>query len=53
MGVGPGLTITFSSCTVKVSAHAYIYPDMFKFCPDIGLYTMQPKTTLELAVHGL
>ena len=32
-----GLTITFSSCTVGVSAHAYIYPTIVKFCPDIGL----------------
>ena len=43
----PGLTITFSSCTVKVSAHAYIYPDMFKFCPDIGLH----KTIMNIGNH--
>ena len=42
-----GLTITFSSCTVKVSAHAHIYPDIFKFCPDIGLH----KTIIYIGNH--
>ena len=37
----------FLSCTVKVSAHAYIYPDMFKFCPDIGLH----KTIMNIGNH--
>ena len=28
-----GLTITFSSYTIKV---AYVYPAIIEFCPDIG-----------------
>ena len=42
-----GLMITFSSCTVKVSAHAHIYPDIFKFCPDKGLH----KTIIHIGNH--
>ena len=42
-----GVTITFSSCTVKVSAHAYIYPAIVKFCPDMGLH----KTIVNIGNH--
>ena len=43
----PGLTIPFSSCIVKVSAHAYIYPAIVKFCPDMGLH----KTIVNIGNH--
>ena len=42
-----GVTITFSSCTIKVSAHAYIYPAIVKFCPDMGLH----KTIVNIGNH--
>ena len=42
-----GLMISFSNCTVKVSAHAYIYPAIVKFCPDMGLH----KTIVNIGDH--
>ena len=50
-----GLTITFSSCTVKVSASAhaymYVYPAIVKFYLDIGLHKIIMNIENHIAVN--